>query len=588
MENRESIRNRIVHYTRIVWDNNETGNMNPLTGMLVEELCNELYLLDNRLSNVDSTILNRLSRLLAPTQFAYIRPAHAILQVRPGEKHFQADKYTAFFLKEMPEELENSQVSSVAFTPVTNIQLNDITITHQLSGQSLWAVNDQGEKTLITHILKPAGYNTLWLRIEANDGIRQLKDLLFYIDFPHLDSNHEYYSLMDYTRWALHGNPIKAEQGIPLRTKGQTDNTEQGILDYYKSHFYALDILERDILHNETIPEELQGILNPEVLSELGGGCWLSLTFPPHFDMADILRARVILNTFPVVNRLYNEYVQETSGQVALFTLPSEIGEEFLSIATITDQSDALYCLQEDTKNKKGEYTLEAVKKKAVEDTRIADYLERLIDMVQNEQSAFPGIDSDRIQAVQDLVSGLMDNTTFRVEENRLNEYADVAKLQVFTHEKTERLLVKYWTTLSERANGLVTGTCMMALSVPALNKSSAILVTDSWGARSFYDMESLQAINRFYLTSRDRILTKQDILNYCYIEVGKYVTDVNVEKKVKISKRFKEGLINVMEIQLAPQKEYIEYIKQGGVVKELLLRLQQRSPDSYRYTIRI
>ena len=76
--------------------------------------------------------------------------------------------------------------------------------------------------------------------------------------------------------------------------------------------------------------------------------------------------------------------------------------------------------------------------------------------------------------------------------------------------------------------------------------------------------------------------------MNYCRIEVGQYVTDIDVMKKVKISKRFKEGLVNVMEIKLTPKIDYAASLKEGSIVKELLLRLRKRSPETYNYTIEV
>lgn len=588
MESRESIRNRIINYARLIWDTDGINNVNPLTGMLIEELCNELYLLDNRLSDVDTTILERLSHILAPSQFAYIRPSHAILQIRPGDKHYQLEKYTEFFLKEMPDEFKESGIGSIVFTPVSDLKLNDMTISHILYGQSLWTVNDLGEKSLTAHTDNPASYNTLWLRIETNENIGQLKELFFYIDFPHLSGNHEYYSLMDYTKWAVQGKPVKIKQGIPLKLNEQPNRAEQDILNYYKDRFYTLDISGAETLHSEMIPSGLQGILNPELYPELKGGCWLSLTFSPHFNPADISGFRILLNAFPIINRRYNEYTQDAIELTGLFTLPSEIGEEYLSIDKITDISGNEYKLQESTNNKQGTYAIEPIQKKAIEDPRIAEYLEQLIDLIQDEKTAFPGIDSERIQAVQESVSTILGSESHRVEQNRLNEYADVAKVKVLLHENAGGLSVHYWTTLAERANGIVAGTSLMAGTIPVLNKSNATLITDCSGARNFYDMACLKAINCFYLTSRDRILTKDDILNYCKIEVGKYVTNIDVVKKVIISKRINEGLVNVMEIQLTPKKECASSLKEGGIVKELLLRLRKRSPDTYNYTIRI
>lgn len=127
-----------------------------------------------------------------------------------------------------------------------------------------------------------------------------------------------------------------------------------------------------------------------------------------------------------------------------------------------------------------------------------------------------------------------------------------------------------------------------MASKIPELNKSNAVFLTETIGGRNFYDQESARAISSFYLTSKGRVLTKNHILDFCKIELGSYIEKVDVVRKAVIGHKQKEGIIIVMEIQVTPRPEAIEYLRQKSVFKDLLIRLYRISPGHFNYRIKL
>lgn len=589
MKSKEAIRNKVIRYTNLVWNGDRINNLNPLVHLIIEETCNELFLLDNRLTDIDSTILEKLVNKLSPTGFNYVRPAHGLLFIKPETAQYRLTQESEFFMKNIPDNLREQIIVPPVFTPVTDITLINTSIKHLFFDRTLWSTDDTGEKKVVLHTQNKADYNTLWMQLEYHSDIKRIQDLCLYLDFPHLNDNDDYYEVLSDIKWNCNGKKLQVEQGIPFDSGKVISPIEYDILNYYKKHYWTIS----DVLHPEDVstilPPELQNVIDEEAASSIPTGIWLSIKFPSHFRQEDITKVFIVINTFPVVNRRNNEHRVSLDDFSGIMALPSEPGEEFLEIEFVKDSSQNMYNRDDIlTTTKKGIYSVEPVRKKDLHDSRIYDYLERFIDTFRSERSVFPNIDEDRIQSVLNSISDILGKENHKQSLNNLNDYAEVARLAINPHLDSASIETKYWTSLAGRLNGLPKGTAMMANKIPALNKSDAVLLTKVDGGRAFYDLESLKAINRFFLVSKGKIVTKFNIVSFCEIEVGKYCNHIDVVRKAKISPGYKEGIINVMEVRLTPKEQYIEYFNQKGVLGDLKIRLSKYSPPHYRYVIKI
>ncbi len=588
MKTKEAIRRDIIHYANLTWDVNNLNNMNSLVQLMIEETSHELFLLDNKLEEMDYSILRKLVERLSPLKFCYVRPSHTILKIDPAEFVYKLSRNTGFVLKQLPEKLREKNISFVSFTPVSETFLYNIKITHFFSNKTLWQVDDTGNKKIVKQTSQRAKYNTIWLGLNVDANIESLKGLCFYFDFKHLPDYHEYYDILSETQWSINNIPLKMSPGFHITKKDTQNLEEKEVLDFYKDHFQTIqsDINFSEI-EKKILPEELVDIIGADNVSSMPPAYWISVTFPVNFLQEDIEGLFVSLNSFPVIDRHYNETIVYEKDIARGISLTSGIGQEYLNIESITDSSEYVY-KQGNNIAEKGEYTIIPTKRKNINDPRIVDYLERLVDVIHDERAAFTGIDNNRVVNILNSIYTIQDKDTQKIELNRLNEAVDIALLAINPPEKISSIQISYWTTHAGLLNNLPAGTNLMANKIPELNKSEAFFLRATEGGQDFFDLESLKAINSFYLTSKGKLLTKYDILSFCRLELGKYIKSVDVVRKAVISHKLKEGIIIVMEIQITPKRKYADYLKRKGILKDLLVRMRQKSPNNFNYKIKL
>jgi hypothetical protein len=217
MNSKESLRSKIIQYADYIWQTS-THSLHPLVQLMVEELCNELSLLNNKLEEIDSSVLEKLVKTLSPS-YNYIRPGHAILQLIPDKSLSLVDKKTTFYIKNISSGFTGRHTASVVFTPVVNIKLIDIKIQKVFTN-------------------KNAKFNTLWLGLKISEEIKELDNLFFYLNFPHLNDNHEYYDLLPDIKWEAGGKLLKTQTGLPLVQDTPPSKVEKEVLDFYENHFH--------------------------------------------------------------------------------------------------------------------------------------------------------------------------------------------------------------------------------------------------------------------------------------------------------------------------------------------------------------
>ena len=82
----------------------------------------------------------------------------------------------------------------------------------------------------------------------------------------------------------------------------------------------------------------------------------------------------------------------------------------------------------------------------------------------------------------------------------------------------------------------------------------------------------------KYALTTRDRIVTKTDILNFCRKELGKHLQNIRIEHGTMVSSRPHEGLVRSIDIYLTLKKD--EERDLDFMVEDLENRLSSRSLD--------
>lgn len=586
MKSKEAIRNDIIHYASLTWGTKNINNLNPLIHLMVEEISNELFLLDNKLEDIDSVVLDKLMRNLSPSVYDYIRPSHAILQVKLSVPVYNMGRTNLFFMKEVPQNLKRKGIGAVVYAPVVDVKLHDAGVVCLFQNKTLYMADGSGKRKATLHATKRAKYGTVWFAMEANQALKEINDLSFYIDFPHLRDDHLYYELLKESQWTFDGKPLAMTQGLPVSQDAPPTRVDRDILNFYEDHYFTAPPLNIKKAVRRKLPEELMPLVDAERVNSLPPLYWFSISFPIGFMEEDIEKMVLAVNVFPAINKYPNKVLVADQELNDTVSLPSAFGEEFLEMGEVKDRANTYQPCN--VIGGEGTYTIRPVQRKMMDDPRVSDYLERLVDVIYDERTSSPGIEGDKITEVLKAIHSIQDGDTHKVEMNRLSEYSEIGLVTLAPHKEIGSIEVNYWTTHANLLNGITDRLGLTANKVPELTKVDATFFTRPSGGRNFYGLESLKAINRYYLTSKDRILTRNDVINFCKVELGEYIEAVDVVRKAAVGGRSKKGIVTVIEVSLTLAAKQYKNLLQKGTIKDLLIRLRRKSPGNFAYKVKI
>lgn len=88
-------------------------------------------------------------------------------------------------------------------------------------------------------------------------------------------------------------------------------------------------------------------------------------------------------------------------------------------------------------------------------------------------------------------------------------------------------------------------------------------------------------------MMTRNRIITKEDIRNFCFYELGDQVSKVDVERGFEMSLHSKEAFSRTIDVILTPSEDETLQSKEWELLRDQLKsKLQARSGMSNNYRI--
>ncbi|PXV63756.1 hypothetical protein CLV62_1125 [Dysgonomonas alginatilytica] len=591
MNSKESIRKKILSYADLIWGSKKIEQFDIVIRLLVEELTNELYLIQNSIHNIDKILLERLAERLIPKQYLSVRPAHTILQLKTNQPILTLNEQVPFYLNNVPEELKNKAISTVSFHPVTEVKLFNIHTDNYFHYPNLYSVDNSGKKKVKSIAQQSVDSNSIWLALDINKQISDLEGLSFYIEFPELSEIHDYYQVMSYTELIVNGNNIKLKQGYPTNLDIEDNDNECNVLSFYEKNYLTIaENLSTETLRAEKLPQALKDIFDKDETAELTPKYWVQLKFHHYILPEDLSRITIILNTFPVLNkRMHNTKVTEyfLYGTTSLY---AGKGEKLLEIDSVTDSDNANYEPHILDEHKvPGTYHIEPVTQTHIQGLDVMDYMEQIMDLAHSERVAFPTIDTDKVARTIQSIAKLGTNSGSKIETNEKKKHTtEVGKILLSPHDNVIHVNIQYLSTLGNLINGLPRSEQFAPQMTDQTVDAVGISLTEICGGKEFSDIDSLLAVNMYILTSNDRLVTEDNVASFCEIELDKSISKVEVVDTVKHSPRPREGMISTIEIRLYPSMRFPELLQQKGLLRDLLVRLKKRSPEHYDYTIKV
>lgn len=585
MRSKEAIRNRILSYTNQIWETRKVEKLDTLIHILIEELVNELYLVQNRLYDIEFTIQDNISRELTQEKYIAVRPAHTVLQVRPGVPVMELNKEVPFTLGEAPIGFLNKEADAITFYPLADTPLFNLKIDYLFHNRQLYTVDAQNKKQLVTSTEKQSSHNSIWLGIEADPTIDNLKGLSFFIDFPNLSEVDELYGALPDTECFISDRRVSFKQGIQVSSPKALSMREKDIFKLYHDNYFFLN---KDIslmgIDKEILPRELDEIIDPEKIGELKPMYWIKLDFSPVFTPEHLKDIVIAVNTFPVLNQKLEKTIIIKDNFHKAIPLEAGMEEKFLAVEYVKDDRERLLTgIAGANNNQTASYYLKTVNPFFSEEISLKDFIGLMVDKLEEERTAFVDFNKEEIsRLLTSLTLRSANNNTSSEKESQIS-----AHIQVRPDEKANHINVGYWLTYGELLNGIRGGKSFLPDKNSKLDGCPVISLCEIHGAKEFKDIRELITIDRFIFNSRDQIITEYDIISFCQSELGSTVEKVKLNLIQDISIKPYEAMIRILEICLTPTK-HKQPAFEKGVLKSLMTRLKERSPNDYNYRIKI
>lgn len=602
---RENIRNRLLKHAVEFWGIRSTADLDPLVKLLIEALSAELFNLANDLRNTESRLLDRLARLLTPDILTAALPAHALLKAQPAEAT-DTVRSTQHFVHSGSRQKNSNDTRDIFFTPVYDVPVHDIQVAYTATGGKIQSTDPQtGRKTYLP--LKPGKLfpnNTLWVGLRVNKQVSSLDLLSLYFECHNYNFGESWYALLALAQCSINGHPYSVRSGLPYL---QPASEQAQPLDEYETmHVIAKDTMAYYDKHylnftgqhiplagieKEHHPAAWAGIAEDRVLLQLQEPLvWLQFTLPPLMQQSLLDDMDVYVNVFPVINRRLHSIKHRFKGIGNIIPVRAAQHESFLAVHRLTDSSGKLYTQVPYThhgQQPQGAYTIRLGGAERFDNRNARETIDYLFELLRDESAAFSAYGYDFLtNALKNLQQGL--TLVEQKARQTLNEMTESTRYIILKpDEPTDTMHLEYWTSQGELANQLRVGSLLAQFESASLRPESIQLISKPVGGRV-----QTQAVNRlqaykYSLLTRDRIVTTDDIRNFCMLELAGKLRSVEIEKGVMLSPHPREGLRKTTDIYLVPlQANTWKEDEWQLLSRQLLQKLQTRSSMHLAYRV--
>ncbi len=609
---KEVIKNRMLKHALSYWGIKNTEDLDPAVKLILEALSLELYNLGNEIKDTQVRILEKIANLLAPDFLTSPNPAHAILHAVPVEPTELLANTTSFFAQRKISLNQNEVLDTaldIFFTPVDSVQIFDAEIAYIATGGNLFAYDASFDKQLTARSKgKFTEHNTLWIGLKVNPKIEDIQNLFFYFDWKNIESKLAYriYQLLPLTKWFLDDKEIEIQPGLQYSVQNNSDDIYENIFLEYD----LLSLMEKDIKYyydqkfisisdnrlntikefKTTYPSSFKNVFTENDLQKLNEKLlWLKIVFPATMQQEFLDEIHIYTNAFPVMNRQINDLKYRLKGGSNIIPLKTGTLEQFLSVRSLSDDTHEYKSVpyRKMEAEESGTYTL---RNGGVErfDTRNArELISYLLELLRSESAAFSSYGYDFIATTLKEMNqkiSLMEQKT----KGYINNAAEVPNyIIVKPYEGNDIMYAEYWTTLAEVANNLRAGTKLQLLKGVKVKPDTLSLITTTAGGKNRLHPEERLHAFRYGIMTRNRIITKEDIRNFCFHELGDKINRVEVERGFEISVRSKESFKRTIDVILTPSNgEILESASWEILCEQVRIKLQARSGMSNYYRI--
>lgn len=572
---KESVKARMLQNATKVWGLKSPQSLDPFVKLLIDAFSTEVFKANNEIQTVNARILEKLAKLLTPSIYTHPVPAHAIAFTQPDESSEILLEHTEFFFrKHMTSTIksESDKQINIPFTPVGNVRINKIQTAVMFVGNTCYSIDERLNKIPIARFQgRPEDYRKVTIGIDVSRYSQENfpKYVSIYCSnpaFEHLDFT---YKLLPYITVTSNGNPLFIKEGLTYYKNREAEGYEQifyeqsirnKIIEDVKS-IYSHKFIEVSGISNSlfsepgALPENLDFVdYKEEITKHIDGKryLWLTFEFPPQFSAEILDNFSFVLNAFPIYNRGWKktEYSLDIMGNN--IPLVTDEGEHFLYVDEVQDGDGRKYTEIPFTPNddlKKGLYTVRKGGMERFTNRNAVDMIANVLELTRDEIAAFSLLNRDNVKGLLSEMSDKMKSMVQKVNNARRTIKQELNYVIMEPVEKTDHTYASFWITHCTLANHMRPGT---ELSNQLKSQVLVLLSETIGGAEEQKGTDSIQAY-KYALTTRDKIISLEDVKNFCRMVLKEELKEVRVRRGTMISNKPKEGFIRTVEVEIIP-----------------------------------
>lgn len=567
----------------------ELQAFDPVVSQLLSACASEFDKLYEEVGASRLRVLDRLVNVLTPEVFTAALPAHGILHARALEPiSVIKPEQQVYFTKKSKNKDTDIYFSSLEQYPILNAQ-----VKYLASVNSIVQVDEIPTRKSISRSDRYRNTGTalpnLWVGIKLHPQIESLDGYSFYFNWRNEPRATYLLGQLPFTRWSIGRYEIFGTIGLESINTIEQSELSSGfdhefkparqivnkVKKIYDPHFVSIHG-SRDIeLQSLTqkYPTEFESFFPLEDLSTFEEKLlWIKIIFPEYFPIDSFTNLECHLNCVPVINRRLHKEIFRPTEFVNILPLYSD--DYFFDIENVSNEQGKFFHsnpLANLRSLEAGTYILRSNGVGKLDGNGASRYLFNMLDLLRDESAAFAAynlsnLDSN-IRQINQIISELENQIS---ERGALREEIPYLAIKPEQINRNQQIEVTFWSTAGEAANGIPAGTAMDLFATRGFDRDSLVLVAGSRGGSN--RKTSSEAFPEFKkaLTTRDRVISREDIKTFCHVFFGDRLSQVNIMKGVRISEAPHKGVERIIEVFLTFKDTASTQTESQALLKEL------------------
>lgn len=543
------IKERLQRFAMDLWNITDPGQMDPVIDLILDVVAYNSSRLYQSIDESDASILHRLARLLVPHKWSLPSPAHALLTVTPQNDDVRWLSPTdLFYTKKMVFERGQIEIgfSPLSKYPLLNARINTIALEQKLIR---YTEDDQYDEELPVDF--PGGNeDSMWVGLKlSEEQLRLTKHIVFCI-LP--DNSHLAPFVKEIKAYGSNGQPLGVSvPDFPLPNSEKYPYFED-ITSYYANNFIQIDLEKQ---HRSSRPfSDFPAEWNAEETTTGRENLfWIKLCFPQAFLHTNLEKVRVLLNTYPAVNRNLAVNRHDFTKQGSIIPLPCNNSQFILNVESLQDDLNHEYVdvAQHYGEQSFGTYSLYYGNIERFDSDNARTLILKLLQLAREDGSAFNSLNVGVLIAQL----GELYNKIEEIEKTAYDAIQTKGMSRTFLFTQPYKGVhsgeVRYWTTDGEIANGLDNRAPFFRFDNERFSMRGISFQTVTKQGNSHNNEHDLINRLRYGLLTRDRIVTNEDVKSFLQCHLGQSADGIDIKDGIAISPDIRRGIIRTTEVRI-------------------------------------